>query len=89
MTMPGPNDSRLKPYHDFIFKARRGKNKMSYARIAQALQDQHGIRTTASNVHRYVRVHTEPEFALDEAFADKLTEHLSEQIRKFLRRYRK
>jgi hypothetical protein len=87
--MPGPNDSKLKPYRDFIFKARRGKNKMSYAKIARALQDQHGIQTTAANVHRYVRVHTEPEFALDAAFADRLTEHLSEQIRKFLRRYRK
>ena len=62
---------------------------MSYARIAQALQDQHGIRTSAQNVYRYVRDNTEPEFALDEAFADKLTEHLSEQIRKFLHRYKK
>ena len=84
-----PRPSKLKPQHDFIFKARRGKNKMSYAKIAQALRDQHGIYTNAQNVYRYVRDNTEPEFALDEAFADKLTEHLSEQIRKFLHRYKK
>jgi RNase P protein component len=84
-----PRPSKLKPQHDFIFKARRGKNKMSYAKIAQALRDQHGIHTNPQNVYRYVRDNTEPEFALDEAFADKLTEHLSEQIRKFLLRYRK
>jgi hypothetical protein len=84
-----PRPSKLKPQHDFIFKARKGKNKMSYAKIAQALRDQYGIHTNPQNVYRYVRDNTEPEFALDEAFADKLTEHLSEQIRKFLRRYKK
>jgi hypothetical protein len=87
--MPGPHESKLNPCRDFIFRARGGKKKMSYAKIAQSLQDQFGIRTNASNVYRYVRDNTEPEFALDEAFADKLTEHLSEQIRKFLRRYKK
>jgi len=84
-----PHPSKLKPHHDFILKARRGKNKMSYAKIVRALRDQYGIQTNASNVHRYVRANTAPGFALDEAFADKLTEHLSEQIRKFLRRYKK
>ena len=81
--------SKLQPQHNFIFKARRGKEKLSYAKIAQALRDRHGIHTNPQNVYRYVRDNTEPEFALDEAFADKLTQHLSEQIRKFLRRYKK
>jgi len=87
--MPRRSDSKLKPHRDFIFKARVGKNKLSYAKIARALLDQHGIQTSAQNVFRYVRENREPKFALDEALADKLTEHLSEEIRKFLRRYRK
>jgi transposase len=57
--MPGsPFQSKLEPHREFIRECRR--KRWSYARIAQAIHEQFGMKTSANSVFSFVKVRSKP-----------------------------
>jgi hypothetical protein len=57
--MPGrPFQSKLEPHLDFIRQCR--SKRWSYRRIAQAIQEQFGLKASANAIFSFVKVRSKP-----------------------------